>query len=139
MPTSGDVQSLPPAAAAPATAEDVQSLTSALTEDVQSLPSETTEDVQAEEVHPTDIMAQLQEQYSDIAISRVIIADVVSNATDKLVCRSTFNSQDKGIGWAGHKYTAGGSGHTYDTNNPAPQPCFNCDGPHWRRNCPFGN
>ena len=29
-------------------------------------------------------------------------------------------------------------GRVYDTTRPPPQPCYNCEGMHWRKDCPYG-
>jgi len=43
-----------------------------------------------------------------------------------------------GAGWIGENtYEAAGSRRTYDTTQPPPQPCFNCRGNHWRKDCPY--
>jgi len=62
------------------------------------------------------------------------------------VCRSTYTANGtRGLGWKVVKskdgktcriYYVSAKGNVYDTSEPPPEPCFNCGGPHWRKDCP---
>jgi len=85
-----------------------------------------------------DLYKLLSQQFPGMQLNKVRFQDIRRGEAGTLVCRSTFSSAGKGIGWDGYSYTAGSSGRVYDSRGAAPQPCFNCDGDHFRRFCPYG-
>lgn len=64
--------------------------------------------------------------------------DVSRNRSGGLIFRSTHKEgmSEFGVGWVGQSSYKSRAGHTYDTTKPPPQPCFNCRGNHWRKDCP---
>merc|ERR1711920_131238 len=67
--------------------------------------------------------------------------DIDGDVTSGFVFRSTHRDSAIGCGWSpgAHSETqfyTSRSGHVHDTTGPPPQPCLNCGGPHWRKDCP---
>ena len=66
-------------------------------------------------------------------------------ASGRKVCHSTCLQDRKGnliasgpgFSNGGKTYTSKG-GNVFNTKNPPPGRCFNCQGPHWRKDCPYG-
>eukprot|EP00929_Paragymnodinium_shiwhaense_P001658 TRINITY_DN101899_c0_g1_i1.p1 TRINITY_DN101899_c0_g1~~TRINITY_DN101899_c0_g1_i1.p1 ORF type:complete len:398 (-),score=83.04 TRINITY_DN101899_c0_g1_i1:446-1573(-) len=52
------------------------------------------------------------------------------------VFRSTNRDGLRGVAWMDNSTYRSRAGNTFDTNQPPPQPCFNCGGDHWRKHCP---
>lgn len=42
----------------------------------------------------------------------------------------------RGSGWLDPNTYQSRKGHVHNTQRPPPLPCFNCNGNHWRKNCP---
>lgn len=56
-----------------------------------------------------------------------------------LVFRSTVMGNGvRGVAWEGENKYRARNGTLYDTTNPPPGRCFNCNGNHWRKDCPRG-
>lgn len=79
-----------------------------------------------------------------------LLVDDVTTSTETstgLLFRSTYQQSrtnpgsiimGPGFSNDGFIYTGRG-GRSHCTHKPPPFTCFNCDGPHWRKNCPFRN
>jgi len=62
--------------------------------------------------------------------------DIHVDPTHGLVFRSTNTPDVCGQAWIGANTYQSRAGHVHDTRAPPPQPCFNCGGMHWRKDCP---
>jgi hypothetical protein len=56
-----------------------------------------------------------------------------------LVFRSTVMGNGvRGVAWEGEDAYRARNGRLYDTTKPPPGRCWNCNGNHWRKDCPMG-
>ncbi|KAJ1461121.1 hypothetical protein M885DRAFT_494738 [Pelagophyceae sp. CCMP2097] len=84
-----------------------------------------------------DIIERIARMDLGPAAVHVLVRDAVYHASSgALVCWSTFNNRHKGCSWDENVYTSA-AGNSYDTDTRGPPGnCFNCEGNHWRKDCP---
>lgn len=65
--------------------------------------------------------------------------DIHGTDNGDLIFRSTFMTNGvRGVAWEGENGYRARNGNLYDTTKPPPGRCWNCNGNHWRKDCPRG-